>query len=686
MTDPGRRRPEERVLLLAPTARDASTTQSVLGHVGVHSAACATIPALCAELARGAGAIILTEHASTAPDVGMLVEHLRRQPPWSDLPVLVLAAGGAESGAGRRAMELFGNVTVLERPVQMASLASVVRTLIRSRQRQYQIRQHLLDRERAADELRRSEATFRELADAMPQIVWAARPDGFLDYYNRRWYEFTGMPRGGGGDESWAGALHPDDLGPALDTWYAAVRSGEPYQIEYRIRDHRTGSYRWHLGRALPVRDAAGAVVRWYGTCTDIDDQKRAEREREALLASERAARNEAERVGRVKDEFLATLSHELRTPLNAILGWSQLLRGGPRVESELNEGLESIARNAQAQTQIIEDLLDMSRIISGKIRLDVQKTDLSRVIAAAVDTVRPAADAKDIRVEKVTAPGAGDAVYGDPNRLQQVFWNLLSNAVKFTPRGGRVRVAVSQSDTQAEVTVSDTGEGIRPEFLPHVFDRFRQEDASTTRRHGGLGLGLAIVKQLVELHGGTVRAESAGHGHGASFVISLPLTAPHPPQDPEPPRQERLVPATRPALQRPVLRGVKVLVVDDEPDARALVRRLLEDYHAAVSTAASAGEAFQLVLKDPPDVLVSDIGMPGEDGYSLMRKVRALDNGTNGGIPAVALTAYARPEDRTMAIESGFQLHVTKPVEPDQLVSIVATLAGRDGGTGNGR
>jgi PAS domain S-box-containing protein len=686
VTDSGQRRLEERVLLLAPTARDAATTQSVLGHVGVHSAACATIPALCAELARGAGAIILTEHASTSPDVGMLVEHVRRQPPWSDLPVLALAAGGAESAAGRRAMELFGNVTVLERPVQMASLASVVRTLIRSRLRQYQIRQHLLDRDRAADELRRSEATFRELADAMPQIVWAARPDGSLDYYNRRWYEFTGMPRGGGGDESWTGALHPDDLRPALDTWYAAVRSGEPYQIEYRIRDHRTGEYRWHLGRALPVRDAAGAVVRWYGTSTDIDDQKRAAREREALLASERAARSEAERVGRVKDEFLATLSHELRTPLNAILGWSQLLLGGPRVESELNEGLESIARNAQAQTQIIEDLLDMSRIISGKIRLDVQETDLSRVIAAAVDTVRPAADAKEIRVEKVTAPAAPDVVYVDPNRLQQVFWNLLSNAVKFTPRGGRVRVAVTRSDSLAEVTVSDTGEGIRPEFLPHVFDRFRQEDASTTRRHGGLGLGLAIVKQLVELHGGTVRAESAGHGQGASFVISLPLTAPHPPPDPEPQRQERHVTATRPAQQRPVLRGVKVLVVDDEPDALALLRRLLEGYHAAVSTAASAGEAFDLVLKDPPDVLVSDIGMPGEDGYSLMRKVRALGNGTNGSIPAVALTAYARPEDRSMAIQSGFQLHVTKPVEPDELIAIVASLAGKARGAGNGR
>ena len=414
----------------------------------------------------------------------------------------------------------------------------------------------------------------------------------------------------------------------------------------------------------------------------DVTEQRQATEERERLLRSEQAARAEAERQGRLKDEFLATLSHELRTPLNAIVGWSQILQTTRDPTSEdFQEGLQVIARNARAQTQIIEDMLDMSRIISGKLRLDMQRLELADVIAAAVDTVRPAAEAKGIRVQPILDPRVGP-ISGDPNRLQQVLWNLLSNAVKFTPKAGRVQILVERIESSVKVSVIDTGEGIGPEFLPHVFERFRQADGSTTRRHGGLGLGLAIVKQLVELHGGTIRAQSPGAGKGSTFIVTLPLTEVHP--DPiEPPRSDPRRPSGRhvAAMSMKVceeLTGVRVLLVDDEPDARAVLRRLLEDCRAVVSAASGAAEALVLLRTERPDVIVSDIGMPGADGYELIRQVRSLAPGDGGTIPAVALTAYARADDRVRAIVAGFQHHVSKPVEPAELIAMVASAVRR--------
>jgi CheY-like chemotaxis protein len=379
-----------------------------------------------------------------------------------------------------------------------------------------------------------------------------------------------------------------------------------------------------------------------------------------------------------MKDDYIATQSHELRTPHNAIRGRSQILSSGaPPAPEDLEEGLAVIERNARAQTQIIEDLLDMSRIISGKVRLDVRPLDVAAVVRAALDTVRHAADAKSIRLQAVVDPAAGEVV-GDANRLQQVFWNLLSNAIKFTPVGGHVQVALRREGGHAEASVTDTGQGIAPEFLPYVFDRFRQADASTTRQHGGLGLGLSIVKHLVELHGGSVRASSAGAGHGATFVVSLPSSAAR--SEPELPAARRAPAAEAPAeLYRDAsrhLRNVDVLVVDDEADARSVVRRLLEDCGATVRTAASAREAMEQFTRQRPDVLVCDIGMPGEDGYSLIRRIRALGKDAGGAVPALALTAYARAEDRMRAVRAGFQMHVVKPVEPVELVTMVASLA----------
>jgi hypothetical protein len=376
-----------------------------------------------------------------------------------------------------------------------------------------------------------------------------------------------------------------------------------------------------------------------------------------------------------MKDEFLATLSHELRTPLNAILGWAGILQMNP-TSAEISQALSVIQRNAKAQAQIIEDLLDMSRIISGKVLLDVRAIDLVDVLQASLETVRPAADAKGIRLQAILDPEAG-VVSGDANRLQQVFWNLLTNAVKFTSKGGQVRVVLQRVASQVEVTVTDTGEGIALEFLPHVFDRFRQADATTTRRHGGLGLGLSIVKQIAELHGGSVRAHSTGIGQGSTFIVTLPLRGVMEPT-PQPIVATAAGESAGELSQRISLAGINVLVVDDEPDARGYLRHLLEGCQATVTTAESAQEALAELSRREFNVLVSDIGMPHQDGYDLIHAVRALPAEQNGRIPAIALTAYAHAQDRMRAILAGFQLHVAKPAEPAELITMVASLCGR--------
>jgi signal transduction histidine kinase/DNA-binding NarL/FixJ family response regulator len=404
---------------------------------------------------------------------------------------------------------------------------------------------------------------------------------------------------------------------------------------------------------------------------------QRAAEERKVLLENERLARLDAERTSQMKDEFLATLSHELRTPLSAILGWAQVLRRGSRDQNDLQKGLQTIERNARAQAQLIEDLLDMSRITSGKVLLDMQVVAPTGFIDAAVETVRPAADAKNIRIEKhyVNDPGM---IAGDPARLQQVVWNLLSNAIKFTPRDGLVEVVLTRTDANLLISVRDNGAGIKPEFITHVFERFRQADASMTRRHGGLGLGLSIVKQLIEQHGGTVRAESAGEGRGASFTIELPLAK----QQPAQARSARAAMIrqnpTTPEMTMRDLAGVDVLVVDDDRDARELMNRILSDCGATVRIAASAREAFARFQEATPNLLISDLGMPDVDGFELLDWVRHLPREQGSQVPAIALTAFARSEDRLRALEAGFSAHISKPVEPSELIATVASVVGR--------
>lgn len=409
----------------------------------------------------------------------------------------------------------------------------------------------------------------------------------------------------------------------------------------------------------------------------EIAERKQAEEERAQLLVREQSARAEAEQANRTKDEFLATLSHELRTPLSAILGWSHLVRTGKLDELQMTRAFETIERNARSQSQLIDDLLDVSRIITGKLQIELRPVNLSSVIEVAIDAVRPAFEAKDIKFETVMDSQAS-LVPGDGNRLQQIFWNLFSNAVKFTPQGGRVRVAVERAEPHARVSVSDSGIGIRPDFLPYIFDRFRQADGSTTRVHGGLGLGLAIVKHLVQLHQGTVDVESKGTDQGATFTVSLPLASAATVGDPDSATVLEREGNGLPAGFSELLDGLRILVVDDELDSRELITAILTRCGSEVRCSESAAEALQACRDWKPDLLVSDIGMPMEDGYSLIQKLRKMRSKWAREMPAVALTAYATVEDRARALDAGFQVHLAKPIEPEALVRLIAGAAGR--------
>ncbi|HLM24443.1 MAG TPA: ATP-binding protein, partial [Pyrinomonadaceae bacterium] len=403
-----------------------------------------------------------------------------------------------------------------------------------------------------------------------------------------------------------------------------------------------------------------------------ITDLQRSEEARGQLLLRAERARSEAEAANRIKDEFLATLSHELRTPLTSLLGWSSVLREAKREEKILNQGLDAIDRNARIQAQLIDDLLDVSRIVSGKLNLDVRPLDVSSVTRAAINVVRPAAGAKNIALDYWAQPGLG-AISADSARLQQIVWNLLSNAVKFTPHGGKISVQVEQDGSDARVTVQDTGQGIDSEFLPRVFDRFRQADSSTTRSFGGLGLGLAIVRHLVELHGGTVSAHSDGIDRGAIFSATFPLLTD---------RSEPLPLANSGEINCSDIRsldGLRVLLVDDEPEARQIISTVIKRTGAEVKACTSAREALANLMEWKPDVILSDIAMPDEDGYSFISKVRTLPRERGGNTPAAALTAYARDVDRRQALEAGFQMHIAKPIGAGQLVTMIARLAGRD-------
>ncbi|HZS08823.1 MAG TPA: ATP-binding protein [Blastocatellia bacterium] len=539
------------------------------------------------------------------------------------------------------------------------------------------------EKQRAEAALRESEERYRQLVELSPDVI-AIHSRGLLVFINPAGARLLGATS----PEQLIGRpilefVHPDDRETFIaQSQRAGERGAEPPLMEGRfIRlDGRTVEAEVASIFFTWQDEAAAQIV-----ARDISERKRAEEERARLLARERAVREEAEEANRAKDEFLMTLSHELRTPLTSILGWARLLGSGEVDQATINRAVEVIARNAKSQANLIEELLDVSRIITGNLSLNIRAVELGSVTQAAVDAMRPAADARGIHLEMV--PAAGECpVTGDPERLQQVVVNLLSNAIKFTPKGGRAEVRLESAAPHARITVSDTGQGIKPEFLPHVFERFRQADASSTRQHGGLGLGLTIVRQMVELHGGTVRAESPGKGLGATFTVELPLVqpraagrrqteSPDPPESPDEKSANRRAPA-------PYLAGLRVMLVDDDRDICEMLTIALTQCGAEVKAFSSAAETLEALGRWQPDVLVADIGMPDEDGYSLIRKVRALAPERGGRVPAMALTAYAGAEDRRHVLEAGFQMHVAKPVLPIELAGIIARLTAQSGHT----
>jgi PAS domain S-box-containing protein len=658
----------------------------------------------------------------------------------------------------------------------------------------------LIEQRQFEQALRQSEADFRTLADNISQFAWAADVTGWIFWYNRRWFDYTGTTLEEMQGWGWQKVHHPDHVDRVVGHFRHCIETGEPWEDTFPLRG-KDGTYRWFLSRAILIRDEQGQILRWFGTNTDVTDLKQAEleiqkfasladnstdfigmcdlnfvpfyvneagrkmvgledvqqysetpvrefffpedqdfiineffprvlqvgqaeveirfrhfktdeavwmiynvfylqdvnsqriglatvsrniterkqvetarlrlaEEREQLLQREQAAREAAETANRIKDEFLAVLSHELRSPLNPILGWAKLLQTGKLDAAKTTQAIMTIERNAKLQSELIEDLLDVSRILQGKLSLNASSVDLAATIRGALETVRLAAEAKSIAVEANLDSEVGQ-VAGDSIRLQQVVWNLLSNAVKFTPAGGRVEVRLERVDHQAQITVSDNGKGMSANFLPYVFDYFRQEDGATTRQFGGLGLGLAIVRHLVELHGGTVEVVSAGEGLGATFTVKLPQMKRH--EDVEGSSSVENPPFT-PSSTLP-LTGLQILVIDDETDSREFVAFVLEQAGASVTTAATASAGFLAFTLSPPDVLISDIGMPDMDGYMLMRQVRKLPPEQGGKVKAIALTAYAGEGNQQQALHTGFQQHLAKPVEPDTLVQAIAKL-----------
>ncbi|MBN3922116.1 response regulator [Nostoc sp. NMS4] len=538
--------------------------------------------------------------------------------------------------------------------------------LVPSVQRALQEAKERRKRKQAEESLQKSEAKYRRIVDTSYEGIWMIDSEARTEFVNQRISQMLGYPAEEILGRSIFDFMDRVDNAEEKLEWF----QGEGSDLKERRLRCEDGSYIWTLISARVILNEQSECLGAIAMLTDITDRKRTESERDRLLQLEQRARAEAEAANRIKDEFLAVLSHELRSPLNPILGWAKLLQTRKFDEPSLNKALKTIERNAKLQAQLIEDLLDVSRILQGKLSLNMIPVDLVSTIEAAMETVHLAAEAKTIEIETMLNPSVGK-VLGDPARLQQVFWNLLSNAVKFTETEGKVNVRLECIDAQAQISVSDTGKGIHPDFLPYMFDYFRQGDSTTTRRFGGLGLGLAIARHLIEMHGGTVWAESPGEEQGAIFTVRLPLI-----KDSATIRDDTNTDsATAPFPPSPLM-GLQVLIVDDNDDTRDFFSFVLEQFGAIVTAVASGYEALQALTQSKPDILLSDIGMPEMNGYMLMQQVRTLEAkiGTKK-IPAIALTAYAGEINQQYALRAGFQQHIVKPVAPEELLTAISNL-----------
>ena len=499
--------------------------------------------------------------------------------------------------------------------------------------------------QRSKQDLKQREHELELITEIIPQQIWTAGKDGHIDYINQRWQNYTGLDLAQMRLKGWATIVHPEDFSAVRESWIKSIQTGTNFNIEARLRN-ADGTYRWFLSKARPLLDEEGQIIKWYGTNTNINrikelEEKLRQQTKDLIYANQ------------LKDDFLAIVSHELRTPLNPILGWAQLLAAGKLDSDRIAQGIAIIERNARLQAQLIDDLLDVSRILRDKLKLNKTPLNLEFIIRSAISTVQLPAEAKSIAIETVFEPNIGQ-VLGDAGRLQQIVWNLIANAIKFTPANGRVFVTLKRINTQAVIEVKDTGKGIEPKFIPYVFDRFRQENSANTREFGGLGLGLAIVKHLTELHGGTVAVSSLGLNRGATFSVKLPLM--------NLPISESInVNSFDDAVRSNRFAGLTMLVVDDEADSLDILTLVLQQEGAEVISATSALEALEVLNRITPDLIVSDIGMPDTDGYALIKQIRALPQGAN--IPAIALTAYAAEIDTQQSLDAGFQAHLAKPI-----------------------
>ncbi|ACC81945.1 hybrid sensor histidine kinase/response regulator [Nostoc punctiforme] len=572
-----------------------------------------------------------------------------------------------------------GAVDYLLKPLDPNILTSKVTVFVELFKKTEAIKQQAAQLVAMNAELRQSEERLRSLSTCSPVGIFEIDTEGGCRYTNPRYQIICGLKATESLEKSWLESVHPEDRERAVASWSNYICEGRDYSEEFRFQTAQ-GIIRWVQVRSSPMLSGQGELLGYVGTLEDITERKQAEEVR-AQVIREQTARQEAEAANRMKDEFLAVLSHELRTPLTSMLGWSKILRSKKLDDKATSRALEAIERNAISQMQLIEDILDVSRIIRGQLRLNVSAVNLISVMEAALEAVRPLAEPKEIQLNTVLDTSVG-SVYGDPARLQQIVWNLLTNAIKFTPKGGRVEVNLSivygeeQQTTQkyAQIQVIDTGIGISSEFLPKVFERFRQADSTTTRSHNGLGLGLAIVRHLVELHKGTIFAQSPGSGQGATFTVRLPLL-----QDNRGNRGNRENREAAEGISSSVastpLAGLKVLVVDDEADTRNFLSFMFEEYGAIATAVASVDEALAVLEQAKADILISDIGMSEQDGYTLIRKLRSLEPEKGGCMPAIALTAYTREEDRLEALAAGFQQHLSKPIDPTKLIAMVASV-----------
>ncbi|MBD1906280.1 response regulator [Funiculus sociatus GB2-A5] len=633
---------------------------------------------------------------------------IRQRPSSRYTPIIFLTAFSTSDSFVFKGYSL-GAVDYLLKPLEPEILLSKVAVFVDLFKKTEEVKRQATQLAAVNANLRKSEEQFRSLSACSPVGIFLTDIEGNCTYTNPRYQAIYGITLEESLGEGWAAAIHPDDREAVFSTWYTCANEGREYSDEFRVQPPHEDIVRWVNARSSPMLSAQGELIGYVGTVEDITERKAAEEAR-AQIIREQVARQEAEAANRVKDEFLATLSHELRTPLNSMLGWTQLLRSRKFDEKTTARALETIERNAKLQAQLIEDILDVSRIIRGKLNLNICQVNLIPIVEAAIDTLRLAAVDKEIQLDFVMDSSLKETdnlsitpliVSGDPSRLQQVVWNLLSNAIKFTPAGGRVEVELSvvrkellswnvktPTDSYAQIKVSDTGVGISADFLPYIFDRFRQADSTTTRRYGGLGLGLAIVRHLVELQGGTVFAQSEGEDQGATFIVNLPLPGSREvvSENKRGLGDQEVTLSPTPNCEHPItpsshhsLTGLQVLVVDDDTDTRDFLTTVLEEYQMQVTAVGSVQEALLALEHLKPDVLVSDIGMPMEDGYGLIRKVRSLEAEGGETIPAIALSGYAKGEERSRSLEAGFQTHLPKPVQPAELIAMVAQLAQRE-------